>query len=213
MAITKTFIGMDFDLWKAFLDDSGMFSSVAKVDSGGVVTLTCNDENGNAVLTISKTAAATVAFKARTTGGHEVTPASYTLSANYDTNYGYKCANGIMIGMKSNNAELFSVLIVRNNSGALTFVLPNSTASRTSFYCVTYEDTYPVHSYVIGNNNSNQTQIVSFVTNAPAGTISYTPDAFYIPFREYAGGGYAKFTMNGKMYMTDGYWAVRDSDT
>lgn len=211
MAITKTYIGMDFDSWKAFLDDSGMFSSVTKVDSGGVVTLTCNDENGNSVLTISKTAVATVAFKAFTTGGHEVTPASYNLSAGSDTNYGYKCANGIMIGMKSSNSELFSVLITRNNSGALTFVLPNLTASRTSFYCVTYEDTYPVHSYVIGNNSSNQTQIVSFVTNAGLDTLSYTPDAFFMPFSQYYTLGYGRLTLGNVDYLTDGYWAIKEN--
>lgn len=56
-----------------------------------------------------------------------------------------------------------------------------------------------------------QTVLTPFATNANVGDVSYTPDAFYMPMHSAYGAGLGKFSLGGDIYITNGYWAVRDS--
>lgn len=206
MAISKTYLGGDLSSVSSFLDSTDLFSSVEFANG----TITCKNNDDTTVLTITKPDNYTFTFTVSLTGSHtwEKTYESHGL------NYGYKCANGAFLVLNYLSQEnKYSVMITKNNDGKVSFVFPDSYSNRTYVCCLTYSDTFPVTYYTVAQSVAEQTVLSPFITNAPAGATSYTPGAFYIPFGEYVGRGYAKFTMNGKMYMTDGYWAVRDSDT
>ena len=69
------------------------------------------------------------------------------------------------------------------------------------------------------SSSSTGAELVAFLKTPGADTesISYTPNAYYIqyaPSSLYAYGSnyasaFAEFTLNGKAYYTNGYWAVR----
>ena len=101
-------------------------------------------------------------------------------------------------------------MITKNNHGAPTFILPNSTSAKTTIYCLTYEDTVPVKSSQITHTSATQTVLSPFITNAAEGQTSYTPNAFYMSFGPYVDRGLAKFIMNGKIYLTNGILVISD---
>lgn len=206
MAISKTYLGGDLSSVSSFLDSTDLFNSVEFANG----TITCKNNDDTIVLTITKPDDYTWTFTVSLVGSHtwEKTYESHGL------NYGYKCANGAFLVLNYlSEGNMYSVMITKNNDGKVSFVFPDSYSNRSYVCSLTYSDSLPITYYTVAQSVAEQTVLSPFITNAPAGTTSYTPDAFYIPFGEYVGRGYAKFTMNGKMYITDGYWAVRDSDT
>lgn len=205
MAIAKTYLGGDPAEVQAFLSSTGMFGSVTRNSN----VITCKNSDNATVLTVAKTDDYTWRFTAALTGSHtwEKTYESHGL------NYGYKCANGAFLVLNYLSQEnKYSVMITKNNDGKVSFVFPDSYSNRSYVCCLTYSDTFPVTYYTVAQSVAEQTVLSPFITNAPAGTTSYTPDAFYMPFGAYVGRGYAKFTMNGKMYLTDGYWVLSDGN-
>lgn len=206
MAISKTYLGGDLSSVSSFLDSTDLFSSVEFANG----TITCKNNDDTTVLTITKPDDYTWTFTVSLAGSHtwEKTYSSHGL------NYGYKCGNGVFLVLNySSQDNKYSIIITKNNNSNVSFVFPDSFDYRNKVYCLTYTDAYPVTYYNVACSVAGQTVLSPFITNAGDNESSYMPYAFYIPFGEYVGRGYAKFTMNGKMYMTDGYWAVRDSDT
>lgn len=203
MAITKTYLGGDPAAVQAFLSSTGMFGAVTRSDN----VITCKNSDNVTVLTVAKTDDYTWRFTAALTG-------SNTWEKTYEShglNYGYKCANSAFLVLNYQSQDnKYSVMITKNNDDKVSFVFPDSYENRNRVYSLTYADTYPVTYYTVSPSVAEQTVLSPFITNAPAGTASYTPDAFYMPFGAYVGRGYAKFVMNGKMYLTDGNWAISD---
>lgn len=203
MAITKTYLGGDLAELQSFLAGIGIFKSVTVSDN----LLTCTDDNDITVLTISKDATYTWTFTVFLSGEH-------TYEKQYSShglNYGYKCTHGAMLVLNYNSQQnQYSVLITKNQQGEPVFVIPDAYSTRNKVCCLSYYDMYPVSTYTLSPSTAGQTVLSPFITNADAGNVSYTPDAFYMPFGEYVGRGYAKFVMNGKMYLTDGYWVLLD---
>lgn len=58
--------------------------------------------------------------------------------------------------------------------------------------------------------SGNQTVITPFVTNADVGGKSYTPSAGYMPAHSNYGSGLNKFLLGADMYITNGYWCIKD---
>lgn len=205
MAITKTYLGNDLSAIRQFLSDTGLFGAVTLDGS----TVTCKDADNVTLLTIERendmSSDYTWTLTAHISGNHTCEKTYPMLKCAY----GYNCSNGAMLSFTSGSAFL-SVLLSKTNQDRLAVILPKSLDYNTTFYGIAYSDTYPVVEYKVSPSAAGQTVLSPFITNAPAGATSYTPDAFYMPFGAYVGRGYAKFTMNGKMYMTDGNWVISD---
>jgi hypothetical protein len=56
----------------------------------------------------------------------------------------------------------------------------------------------------------NQTQFVPFTTYAVADSVSYTPNAFFLPTTQYNTIEYGKITDGYALYITNGFWAIKD---
>ena len=204
MAVTKTFLDDSVSLVADFLSSTGLFNNVTV--NGNAIT--CTDPDNIGVFIIEKTNDYGWRFTANINGGHSYQN-EYTRTSLY---WGYACINGAILvlsdgGLQDRN---FSLLISKTNQNKIAFIIPASFAERNTLHCIAYSDTYPVQEYNISPSVSEQTILSPFITNAAIGTTSYTPSAFYIPYGEYVGRGYAKFIMNGITYLTDGYFAISD---
>lgn len=204
MAITKSFLDGSPSAVAAFLTDTGLFGYV--VQNSNVIT--CNDSNNVTLLTITKTGDYAWSLSVNVDGTHSYTK-EYTTTG---LNWGYSCTNGAMLVFNYNSQyNTYSVLLSKTNNNKIAVAIPTEYGSNT-LYCIAYSDAYPVNSYYISQSVSEQTVLSPLITNAAAGSSSYTPNAFYIPFGEYVGRGYAKFIMNGITYLTDGFFAISDEE-
>ena len=207
MAITKTYIGTDNNKWQSFLSETGIFSSVGLEDS----VFTCKDSNNNTVLTINHSATNTWSFAVSLATGDTYTKTYAIQGGSAGENYGVKCSNGALLYMNGSSGYI-SVLLTKNNKNEPVVVLPSSTSARNPIACLCRSDTYPVSTFTLSSVSANQTVLSKFITSAAEGDVSYTPNAYYMPFGQYIGVGLAKFTMNSKRYVTDGYWVLLDGD-
>ena len=212
---TKTYIGNNFDTLRAVLEASGLFASVTKTSPENVDTVTCTNADDETVLTIAYTASNTWTFTVPISGSDTF---SRELTTN-GANYGYRCANGVLFSFGTSSSGFggkFTALITKNNHDAVSVVLPSGSSSlsiRNTVYCLTKTDVSPVSSYSITSTEKSQTVLSPFITNAAEGDTSYTPNAFYMQFGQYAGINLVvKFVMNGKMYLTDGYFVLSDGE-
>lgn len=207
MAITKSPLAKDFDLWKAFLESLALFKTVTKDGT----TLTCTDDDDNTVLTIQNTSGSNFQFTAYAKDSATITPSVYQLSAN-NVNYGYKTGGGGALYMQTGQGGFITVLLTKNNQDKITIMLPGTSTGPKTVYVVTYNDVAPFTSYVLGNVGAQRTQtvLVPLLTNAQEGTVSYTPKAFWCPFSEYYERGALQFVMGGKVYLSTGFFVLED---
>ncbi len=203
MSITKTFLDGEPSAVAAFLTSTGLFGSVTQSTN----TITCKDTDNNTLLTITKDASYTWSFA--------VNVGEHTFTKQYENtgfNYGYNCNNGAFLVLNYNSQDnKYSIVLSKTNTNHVAIIIPDSYDNRNKLYCLAYSDTWPISYYTIAPSVSEQTVLSPFITNAATGTSSYTPKAFYIPYGEYVGRGYAKFIMNGTDYVTDGYFAISDA--
>jgi hypothetical protein len=61
--------------------------------------------------------------------------------------------------------------------------------------------------------SGNQTNFCTFCTNADITDVSYTPKAFYLHMHSSYNSGIGKFLSGGKVYITNGYWAIDTEQT
>lgn len=203
MAVTKTFLDNSVSLVADFLSSTWLFNNVTV--NGNAIT--CTDPDNIGVFIIEKTDDYAWRFTANINGGHSYQK-EYTSTG---LNWGYACTNGAILVLNAGSQDnKFSLLISKTNQNKIAFIIPDSFEYRNKLYCVAYSDTYPIQEYNISPSVSEQTILSPFITNAAIGTTSYTPSAFYIPYGEYVGRGYAKFIMNGDTFLTDGYFAISD---
>lgn len=206
MAITKTYINNDLDLIVSFLTSTGLFGSVTKSEN----TVTCKDGSNITLLTIDRandiSSDYTWTLTAYIAGNNSV----YRTYQMIKLAYGYNCTNGAILSFAS-GSSFISVVLSMTNRNSLAIILPEGASEPTTFYSIAYNDSFPVVEYEVSPSVSEQTVLSPFITNAPSGVASYTPNAFYIPFGEYVGRGYARFNMGGKEYVSDGYFAISDT--
>ena len=185
------------------------FGSVVATSS---TTLNCYDSDGNIVLII---------HPGSSSSNNAITAyASETVSISLTNNEGISkityaavCSRGCLLTFSSGTNGRMEVLITKSNNNITTVVFRKGLdgGQLGGMYCVAWGDIDPI-SYlsVTPITTAQQTQIVPFLSNAPYGTISYTPDAFYIPVGQYYGMGIGQLTLNGNIYLTNGYWAIKD---
>lgn len=210
MAITKTYINGDFSVFGSFLESSGLFDSV--VVSGS--TITCKDADNNTLLTFS------VASSTITITAYASASVSKSVQYNYGAGYvgrvvieyGYACANGVMLKFSGENANA-CVLITKTNNGEIVTIMSSSTSDAsayTTIWCIAWGDVAPFSNFTFTAHERNQTVIAPFATCADIGDVSYTDKAGYMPFGQYYNSGYGTLNIDGVEWLTNGYWAIKD---
>ncbi len=207
MAITKTYLNNDLGEIVSFLTSTGLFGSVTESDN----TITCKDGSNITLMTIEREDDISTDYTWTLTAyiaGNNSVSRTYTMMKFA---YGYNCTNGAILSFTSGPSAFLSVILSKTNRNSVGIVLPKSSSYKTTFYSVAYTDSAPISEFVVSPSTAEQTVLSPFITNAPTGVSSYMPNAYYIPFGEYVGRGYARFNMGGKEYVSDGYFAISDT--
>ena len=167
--------------------------------------ITCKDADGNTLLT--KGSNSLTAYKSASASAGIASHTGMQTVAE-----AYKCANGALL-VFSNNTYTAYVLITKTNNGATAIILNQPANSLSGFTSgissVAWGDVMPNNAYAFTALTANQTQLVPFCTDAALGTVSYTPNAFYIPVGQYR--AFGVLTLDGVNYLTNGYWAIKDA--
>ena len=210
MAITKDYLNTnDFTVITSWMNQHLVptyFNSVTYADS----TITCKDSDDHTILTI--------------TSGYVVTLyASASLSKVFNNGVSLSkvtnasmCANGCLIEFYG-SASGAALLITKTNNNVVSVTYSIGAESSGikgylgTYTCVAWGDISPIESFSCTPiTTAQQTQIMPFLSNAPYGTVSYTPNAFLIPIGQYYTMGTGQLTLNGNIYLCNGYWAVKD---
>lgn len=136
------------------------------------------------------------------------TAGTYTIS---------KCNGGIMVIAGSESSHEMSLILTKTNNDVTAVIVGSGTSNRTNALTQSIiaaawgdaEDATKTRWFY--TSAENQTQFVSFTTYAKPDTVSYTPKAFYLPDGQYYDLEYGKIIVNGKLYITNGYWAIEDA--
>lgn len=216
MAITKQIINLDFDAFKSYLDTMvpEYFNSVIKTST----VITCKDSDENTILTIAQTNLSEWVWTAFANAENNIVSGSNAPMRVYAA---FKCTNGILFQLGNMDSTGFqhknSVIISKTNKGKTGIIFSdyasnNSTIAHTEYVniCV-WGDVVPLQKRVdfgAGLSDSHQTVMFPFTTHCSFEDISYFPNAFFIPVRQYNYTG--KITIDGKIYLTNGYWAIKD---
>lgn len=199
MAITKTYLNSDMTALQTFLNDSGLFDSVTLDDS----TVTCQDADGNTLVTFAKNGnQATVTLYASASVSQSISHQSAPFT------YGYSCSNGLLLQSSSGNYAGYELITKTNNDKIA--IVSSSTASATNAYAIAWGDAAPLSNFQYTENVRNQTIVCPFATNSAEGTVSYTPNAGFMPFGQYYNMGYGKIIIDGVTYLTNGHWVIKD---
>lgn len=130
-----------------------------------------------------------------------------------------KCGGGIMVIVDNGGYRMYW-LITKNQDGKTVVIAnasSNSTTSKESLltsniHAVAWGDVTTAEKKITyTKSEQNQTLLVPFTTYTKPDTVSYTPNAFYMPVGEYYSVNYAKFTADNAVYITNGYWAIKDA--
>lgn len=223
--ITKTYINNDMTVLKNFLEQL-VPEYFASVEYDADRTVTVKDSDGNTIFKIAKHKNGTsldgydvTAYNHLGTGAQAV---YWYGTSNYGhMYYGYKAANGALIPINPSNTSTVeisrSILITKNQNGETVFVYSYSTSSQsvgdihlTDVCAVTWNDASPLTRFAFSTNTKNQTLFVPFPTVADSGEISYTPNAGYFAAGQNYSMGMGSIIMDGYVYLTNGYWAIKD---
>lgn len=216
MAINRVFINGNASALKTFLEGSGFFSSVT-ADQWNNITLAGKDGHVGALITSS----GVTLYWDDNTGNHHL---DITFGSYGGVTYAYSCSNGVMLAIHQNSNYNAYIMITENNLGELTFIVSytsgtsSGTGHLTQCFAMAYGDegalAHPSSSVynpiIITPIVRNQTQITPFVTYAEEGTLSYTPNAGWFSASQNYGTGDGKILINGDLYITNGYWAIKD---
>lgn len=171
-------------------------------------TITCKYD-GNTLLTISKPNA---------TGTHTITAYKSVTVSDSITNvasrvsYACNCENGALITFDTTGG----LLITKTNQDKVAFVFsyynnPN-VWRQTGIKRVAWGDTTLNTGLGFTPINSNQVNMVPFTTFCPYGETSFTPYAFWLQESDSRYEVPMKCIINGKQYLSNGYWAILDED-
>lgn len=128
------------------------------------------------------------------------------------------CDNGIILdtSYRYNVSRKFGVLIAKTNNNKIACVFSYGGTE-------TKDDNYLYHQIqhvALGDSTTmsttttftpesgQQTNFCTFCTNSDITDVSYTPKAFYLPMHSAYNSGIGKFLSGGKVYITNGYWAI-----
>lgn len=185
-------------------------------------TLTATDDDDNKVLEIY--GASNGHFRAYRTSG------SYISVENVDQ-FPYSgatidiigCENGFIVssmygveGTYSWTQYKIAFLVTKTNNGkvAVIFNSVENSASNLLYSGIKHvalgDSTTLASTTTFTPESAAQTVLTPFATNANIGDVSYTPDAFYMPMHSAYSAGIGKFSLGSDIFITNGYWAIRD---
>lgn len=192
---------------------SAFFSSITETSTG---VWSAKDLEGNTVLDFSSTY-----FRAyRGSSNYIAASASSGLFSTTDI---IMCDNGIILdtSYSYNIDRELGVLIAKTNNNKIACVFScGGTVSTVSGYLYTqlqhvaFGDSETIATTTTFTPESGQqTNFCTFCTNADITDVSYTPKAFYLPMHSAYNSGIGKFLSGGKVYITNGYWAIDTEQT
>ena len=190
-----------------------MFGSVT--ESSG--TITCKDSSNNTLLTLVKSGGGTsftVTAYASASLSNATTWSYGTSSSQVVLTYAYSCANGVMIRFDGSQYAATVLIAKANTTGKLIIAYPSSLNTPANvyktFYSVSWGDVAPLSTFSISTNSRNQDAVFPFVSCCDTGAQSYTPDAGAILSGQYYGMGFGKIILDDNVWLTNGYWCIRD---
>ena len=216
MAITRYSTNSDMSAIKAALDASGLFGAISV--EGRVLTI--HDGNDNAVITITQGdyySTGDMYTIAITDAGGTFT---YTTIAGGNADYVWTTATSAMIllGDRNDTSKYAPVILTKTNNDKYAVIANgnNSYSKTTDVLPVSESDggtsTGQLNLFNFTQTTRTYSVMVPFTTETGSGTASYTPGAFYLPFTSVATGEFIRIVLNGKVYLTDGIWAILDED-
>jgi hypothetical protein len=138
------------------------------------------------------------------------------------------CDNGFIIQCSvtwrptsANIAKPFAALFSKTNNSKVAIIFPSNLQNGQA----NDEYTKQLNHVAFGDSatmsttttftpeSGNQTNFCTFCTNADITDVSYTPKAFYLPMHSAYNSGIGKFLSGGKVYITNGYWAIDTEQT
>lgn len=210
MAIIKTHLNTsDLSILRGWMNQylvPNYFESI--IISSGVIN--CYDADGHTVLTIGPWSSDNFVKVYYDTENYSYFSNNIGMTS---VTYASSCSHGCLLSFGNSGSGHMEILITKTNNNITSIVVSKGSTGLdlNSMYCIAWGDVQPISSLsVTPIKTAQQTQIVPFVSNAPYGTISYTPDAFYIPVGQYYNMGIGQMTLNGNIYLTNGYWAIKD---
>lgn len=223
MAI-KRILTKDFAAFAAFIQDNlipNIFKAATYNSETGVLTCTDNEDN--------------TAFKIK--GGSTITSSGFYFRAYRTTAGGYlnqnfnafpnasgngfdviACDNGLIctasVVAPDGYGSTFCFMIAKTNNEKPAIIFGEcgsviETVCRQNLQHVALGDSATMSTtttFLL--ENGQQTNFCVFCTNADITEVSYTPKAFYLPMHSSYNSGIGRFLSNGKVYITNGYWAI-----
>lgn len=208
MAITRYGVDSDLSAIKAALDASGLFGAIS-VDEN---VLTINDGDDNAAIKLTQVADRTwqVSIKLATGSFH-----NYTAMTGVRLDYVWTTATCAVLDLRDSSNHL-PIILTKTSLDKYAVVSNgnNGFQENANVKAVSGSDTDESSLNVFGFTQATRTYttMVPFTTETGNGDASYMPGAFYMPFSSVPAGDYTRVVLNGKVYLTDGYWAVLDED-
>lgn len=219
MAITRVHVSGLSELATWLNENATSFFS--RVETDGTNVWSAWDNEGNKVLQFS--ASFVIAF--RSDGSAAVSTGDRISSIGSEGADIIACNNGIIINTSCFHSDGagqtmgFGILITKTNNDKVAIIFScGETPMRNTNYLY-----LELRHVALGDNTSSsttttftpesasQTVLIPFITNANFGDVSYTPDAFYMPAHSAYSAGIGKFSLGGDIFITNGYWAVRDA--
>lgn len=207
MAITRYGIDGDLNILKTAIDASEVFAATSVDDN----VLTISDaEEAKIKITKESTTSWTISVKLANGTWHNITTVTGT-----ELNYAWITNGGIFLNLQG-SSDYAPVLLAVTNTGAYAVAMTNVNGyGKTSgLIAVSTDDTdgssLDVFSFVQAART--YTTMIPFTTETGTGTPSYTPTAFYMPFTSVSASGYTRIVLDGKLYLTEGHWAILDGD-
>lgn len=122
----------------------------------------------------------------------------------------YVCSHGFIISIYASGytTQRANLLITVNDDGTIKTVFTAASGdAMTTCKCVGFsENSYQSCSYTA--NLANSTSLTNFVSKGSIGADSSCQYAYFMPLYQYSTAGI--ITMNGKNYITNGYWCIQD---
>lgn len=216
----------DFATFAAFVQETlvpNIFKTVTYDSETGI--LTCTDDDDNTALAIKGGSTATSGqyyFRAYRTaaGGYFYQNFNTFPNASGNGLDVIACYNGLICTAgttdTSGYGRTFCFMIAKTNNGKPAIIFGNQVANveaacKENIAHIALGDSPTMATTTTFTPESgNQTVITPFITNADVGGKSYTPSAGYMPAHSNYGSGLNKFLLGADMYITNGYWCIKD---
>lgn len=219
MAISRAKLGSnsDFLAWLQANAVPNIFASVSMRGDGS--TVQALDDDGNVAFLMQS--GQFVAYvndnvqKTYSNGGYQL----ITSSGDDKWSDIIGCDNGFILEAKTgvDKRYLLVLMCAKTNNGKVAVVYASgdtssrTTVLRSSIHHIARGDNPSLETTTsFSSESAAQTVLTPFATNANIGDVSYTPDAFYMPMHSAYSAGLGKFSLGSDIFITNGYWAIRD---